>query len=133
VLHRRGDRAIPFALGRDLADRLPRARFVALAGEDHFPWRGDTEAVSLAIDLFLTGRDPSVVTASPPPTAPVSLSERELEVLRLVAGGRTDAQIARELGLSVHTVHRHVANIRTRLGVASRAAAAAWAVDHGLL
>jgi DNA-binding NarL/FixJ family response regulator len=89
--------------------------------------------VSLAIDLFLTGRDPSVVTASPPPTAPVSLSERELEVLRLVAGGRTDAQIARELGLSVHTVHRHVANIRTRLGVASRAAAAAWAVDHGLL
>jgi DNA-binding NarL/FixJ family response regulator len=33
----------------------------------------------------------------------------------------------------VHTVHRHVANIRTRLGVASRAAAAAWAVDHGLL
>ncbi len=35
--------------------------------------------------------------------------------------------------LSVHTVHRHVANIRTRLGVTSRAAAAAWATDHGLL
>lgn len=133
VLHRRGDRAIPFALGRDLAERIPRARFVELLGEDHFPWRGDSEAVVRAIDLFLTGRDPSSVAASPPATAAVSLSERELDVLRLVAEGRTDAQIARELVLSVHTVHRHVANIRTRLGVASRAAAAAWAVDHGLL
>jgi DNA-binding NarL/FixJ family response regulator len=54
-------------------------------------------------------------------------------VLRLVASGRTDTEIARELVLSAHTVHRHVANIRTRLGVSSRAAAAAWAVDHSLL
>ena len=61
------------------------------------------------------------------------LSDRELEVLRLVAEGRTDAEIARALVLSSHTVHRHVANIRTRLDVPSRAAAAAWAVENGLL
>ena len=42
VLHRRGDTAIPFSLGRDLAAGIPGASFVALEGEEHFPWRGDT-------------------------------------------------------------------------------------------
>jgi pimeloyl-ACP methyl ester carboxylesterase/DNA-binding CsgD family transcriptional regulator len=133
VLHRRGDRAIPFALGRDLADRVPRARFLELAGEDHFPWRGDSAAVAQAIDLFLTGRDPGPAAHRPTAERAAALSDRELEVLRLVAAGSTDAEIAEQLVLSVHTVHRHVANIRTRLGVTSRAAAAAWATDHGLL
>src|SRR5262249_8972519 len=41
VLHRRGDRAIPFELGRELAAGLPDATFVALEGDDHFPWFGD--------------------------------------------------------------------------------------------
>ena len=54
-------------------------------------------------------------------------------MLRLVAQGHTDAEIAEQLVLSVHTVHRHIANIRTRLGVATRSAAAAWAGDQGLL
>jgi len=132
VLHRRGDRAIPFALGRDLADRVPRARFVELVGDEHFPWRGDADSVARAIDRFLTGRDPEVTTA-PAPERGATLSQREIEVLRLVARGNTDTEIAEQLVLSAHTVHRHVANIRTRLGVSSRAAAAAWAVDHGLL
>jgi pimeloyl-ACP methyl ester carboxylesterase len=132
VLHRRGDRAIPFALGRDLADRLRRSTFVELSGEDHFPWRGDSAAVATAVDLFLSGRDPGAVPARPR-EAETTLSDREVEVLRLVARGCTDAEIARQLVLSVHTVHRHVANIRTRLDVPTRAAAAAWAVDHDLL
>jgi pimeloyl-ACP methyl ester carboxylesterase/DNA-binding CsgD family transcriptional regulator len=133
VLHRRSDRAIPFALGRDLAERVPRARFLELAGEDHFPWRGDSEAITQAVDLFLTGRDPEPAAHRSPAERSAVLSERELDVLRLVADGSTDAEIAEQLVLSVHTVHRHVANIRTRLGVTSRAAAAAWATDHGLL
>lgn len=54
-----------------------------------------------------------------------ALTERERGVLKLVARGMTDAQIAAHLTLSSHTVHRHVANIRTKLGVPSRAAAAA--------
>ena len=45
-----------------------------------------------------------------------SLSEREVEVLRLVAAGHSDDEIAGRLVLSPHTVHRHVANIRTKLG-----------------
>ena len=67
------------------------------------------------------------------PSAGTALTAREMEVLRLVARGHTDSQIAAELVLSVHTVHRHIANIRTRLGVATRSAAAAWAADQGLL
>ncbi|MEX1078798.1 MAG: helix-turn-helix transcriptional regulator [Homoserinimonas sp.] len=62
-----------------------------------------------------------------------ALSKRELDVLCLVARGLTDQQIARELVLSVHTIHRHVANARTRLGVPTRAAATAWAVQRGLI
>jgi pimeloyl-ACP methyl ester carboxylesterase len=46
VLHRRDDRAVPFALGADLARRVPHASFVALEGEDHFPWRGDAGGVA---------------------------------------------------------------------------------------
>lgn len=61
------------------------------------------------------------------------LSVREAEILRLVAQGRSDSQVAEQLFLSTHTIHRHVANIRTRLGVSSRAAAVARAIDRGLL
>jgi LuxR family transcriptional regulator, maltose regulon positive regulatory protein len=65
---------------------------------------------------------------------PVSgLSPREVEVLRLVAQGLTNAAIAQRLVLSEHTVHRHVANILAKLGLSSRAAAAAWGAQHGLV
>jgi DNA-binding CsgD family transcriptional regulator len=61
------------------------------------------------------------------------LTEREIEVLRLVGQGLGDAEIAAELVVSPHTVHRHVANIRTKLRLPSRAAAVAHAVRAGLL
>ena len=61
------------------------------------------------------------------------LSARELEVLRLVAQGLSDADIAAQLVLSKHTVHRHVANIRVKLRQPSRAAAVACAARTGLL
>ncbi|WP_113644801.1 helix-turn-helix transcriptional regulator [Prauserella sp. PE36] len=61
------------------------------------------------------------------------LSPREVDILRLVAKGHNDAQIAQRLFLSTHTVHRHIANIRTKLGVPSRAAAVASATREGLL
>ena len=61
------------------------------------------------------------------------LSPREVEILRLVAQGLGDGQIAGRLFLSPHTVHRHVANIRMKLRTPSRAAAVAYATAHGLL
>jgi DNA-binding NarL/FixJ family response regulator len=60
------------------------------------------------------------------------LSKRELEVLSLVAEGRTNHGIAQRLVLSEHTVNRHVANILRKLGLPSRAAAASLAGRHGL-
>ena len=61
------------------------------------------------------------------------LSPREIEVLRLVAAGKTNAAIASELFLSEKTVARHASNIFTKLGVGSRTAAAAYAFEHGLV
>jgi DNA-binding NarL/FixJ family response regulator len=58
------------------------------------------------------------------------LSPREVEVLRLVAGGRTNQAIAEQLCLSEKTVARHLSNIFTKLGVSSRTAAAAYAFTH---
>lgn len=124
VLHRRDDRAIAAALGREVAAAVPGAEFLELEGQDHLPWLGDWAAVTHAIDAFLRG-----VPAVPRGEASRphgTLSPRELEVLALVADGLTDAQVARRLTLSPHTVHRHVSNIRTKLGAPSRAAAVAW-------
>ena len=61
------------------------------------------------------------------------LTPREVDILRLVAQGLGDTQIAERLFLSPHTVHRHLANIRTNLDVPSRAAAVAHATGVGLL
>lgn len=129
VMHRRADRAIPVALGRDLAERIPGARFLELGGAEHFPWLGAWSDVTGPTLAFLAGNDPAPSTNAGEgrPAAPPALSVRELEVLALVAQGCTDAQIAERLTVSRHTVHRHVSNIRTKLGVPSRAAAAAWA------
>jgi DNA-binding CsgD family transcriptional regulator len=61
------------------------------------------------------------------------LTSRELQVLRLVSDGQTNKAIAAELFLSERTVHRHVSNIFTKLGVSSRAAATAYAYEHKLV
>ncbi|HEU0238595.1 MAG TPA: response regulator transcription factor [Micromonosporaceae bacterium] len=61
------------------------------------------------------------------------LTDRELQVLRLVAAGGTNRAIAGELFLSEKTVARHISNIFTKLGVSSRAAATAYAYDHDLV
>lgn len=82
------------------------------------------------------GQPEGTVRASPAAAgdAPESkLSPREIEVLRLVAEGRSDKEIAERLFLSGHTVHRHISNIRTKLGLPSRAAAVAWAAKSGIL
>ncbi|MFC7362299.1 response regulator transcription factor [Nocardioides astragali] len=76
----------------------------------------------------LRGQD--VLQAARGAGSEVALTARELEVLRLVAAGFTDTEIAGQLVLSAHTVHRHVSNIRIKLGVTSRAAAAVWAAQH---
>ena len=65
--------------------------------------------------------------------AAMVLTPRELDVLKLVAQGLSNPDIAQRLVLSEHTVHRHLANILRKLGLSSRAAAAAWGVRTGLV
>lgn len=67
------------------------------------------------------------------PAARRTVTDRELDVLRLVAAGRTNREIAGELSISERTVERHLGNIFTRLDVPNRAAAIAFAYDHGML
>jgi predicted ATPase/DNA-binding CsgD family transcriptional regulator len=77
--------------------------------------------------------DPTTPHGDADPTAQAGLTRREVEVLRLVAKGLSNREIAADLVLSEHTVHRHVANVLAKLGASSRAAAVAEASSHGLL
>jgi DNA-binding CsgD family transcriptional regulator len=103
---------------------------------------GDAEAAALELEaaagLFADlGAAPDLAHVSllsqTTPDDTHGLSPRELEVLRLVAAGRTNKLIAAELVLSERTVDRHVSNIFTKLRVSSRAAATAYAYQHRLV
>lgn len=121
--------------------RLPyeTARAHTLLGEASRA-AGDEERARLELDAARTAfeeldakRDARRVTALLDNTPPAgSLSARETEVLRLVATGKTNKQIAAELSLSEHTISRHLQNIFAKLGVSSRAAATAFAFEHRL-
>ena len=127
VLHRRGDRTVPISRGRELAALLPNARFVALSGDSHLPHIDDQREVQRALAGFLDD------TAHVEANGDSPLSNREAEVLRLVAAGLSNREIAGSLVLSEHTVHRHVANILRKLTQSSRAAAAAHATRVGYI
>jgi DNA-binding CsgD family transcriptional regulator/tetratricopeptide (TPR) repeat protein len=95
----------------------------------------EREAARRAFERLGAGPDVARLrTDTTPAAGPTTygLSRRELEVLRLVATGTTNQAIAKELCLAVKTVDRHVSNILTKLGVRSRAAATAFAYQHGL-
>jgi two-component system response regulator NreC len=95
------------------------------------------EAVRLAAD-GQTYLNPSLgarlaATAEAPAGPPDDLSEREAEVLRLIALGHTNAEIGKQLFLSVRTVETHRAHVQQKLGRSTRAELVRYALDHGLL
>lgn len=130
VVHRRDDRAVPYRLGREVAAAIPGATLVPLPGSAHFPWHDDVESVVRACREALAPQTPPDLAGE---AEPALLSRREREVLACVARGLSDREIAEQLVLSPHTVHRHVANIRAKLGRTSRTAAVAEAARRGLL
>jgi pimeloyl-ACP methyl ester carboxylesterase/DNA-binding CsgD family transcriptional regulator len=129
VVHRRDDRAVPYRLGRQVAAAIPGATFTPLQGSAHFPWHGDADSVVRACREALAPVQPSRSSEQ----EAVVLSTREREVLACIARGLSDREIAEDLVLSPHTVHRHVANIRRKLGRRSRTAAVAEAARLGLI
>ena len=66
-------------------------------------------------------------------TLPDGLTGREVQVLRLVAGGRTNNEVAAELVLSIRTVERHIGNIYAKIGARGRADATVYALSQGLV
>lgn len=126
ILHARDDAMVEFERGRELATLIPGAQFVPLDGRNHL-LLGDEPAWPRfleALDTFLL-RAP--VQTPPRPGLAVGVSEREVEVLRLVAAGRSNAEIAETLSISVRTVERHLTNLYAKMGLLGRSARAAAA------
>jgi DNA-binding NarL/FixJ family response regulator len=100
---------------------------------------GDRDAADLELDgarATFESLGASVDLARTQSVAPAKsgvLTDRECEVLRLVAAGKTNREIAGELVISEHTVSRHLQNMFMKLGVTSRAAATAYAYEHHLV
>jgi ATP/maltotriose-dependent transcriptional regulator MalT len=151
VAHAEGDLAAALAaatrartLWQVLEMPHPTARALVLEAAIHRA-AGDAETAQIAVrtahaTFERLGAEPERAAAAAQlapayrtRAAPGRLSPRELDVLRLVADGLTDGEIARRLVLSPHTVHRHIANIRTKTRQPSRAAAVAHATRLGVL
>ena len=82
----------------------------------------------------LTAMEPSATPPTKSPTSyPAGLTAREVEVLRLVARGLTDEQVAEQLVISPRTVNTHLTAIYSKIGVSSRSAATRYAIEHHLI
>jgi pimeloyl-ACP methyl ester carboxylesterase/DNA-binding CsgD family transcriptional regulator len=139
VMHAREDAVVPFEEGRLLAALIPGSRFVTLEGTSHLlvPGGPAWERFFTELRAFLDQAAPAAGTrGADPDEAPrrgadagvAALSRREREIMRLVAEGRTNAEIAAALVISPRTVERHLSNVYAKLrieGKAARAAAAA--------
>ncbi len=124
-----------YAAGRALG---PAGVLAALGREDAAA--GQARVAHQALQGMQAGREAqptgalvSELDAAVPGEAVTVLTPRELDVLKLVAQGLSNPDIARRLVLSEHTVHRHLANILRKLNLPSRAAAAAWGARTGLV
>ena len=131
VLHSRGDMRMPFEEGRKLAALIPNARLVPLESRNHILLEGEP-----AFDHFVTEVEAFLAadeaTASPAPGPFPELTDRETEVLGLVARGLGNGHIAERLRISDKTVRNHVTNIFWKLGATTRAEAIVRARDAGL-
>jgi pimeloyl-ACP methyl ester carboxylesterase len=121
VFHAREDPCFPFDEGRLLASLIPGSRLVPLPSKNHMPF--ETEPAWRMFLSELRAFVPSGQSAPESPGVPATLTARQLEVLREVARGQTDKEIARKLALSPRTVEMHVANTLAALRCRTRAEA----------
>jgi DNA-binding NarL/FixJ family response regulator len=104
------------------------------AGGDEEGARRELRAASAAFERLGAAPDAAATARllTGPGTLPAGITPREAQVLRLVAAGKTNRDIAVELVISEHTVARHLQNLFAKLGVSSRSAATAFAFEHSL-
>lgn len=139
VVHRRGMTQLPIEVSRTLAQTLPRGQLVVLEGTQPTLFlEGPTTVVDMVLAFVCDGvrppdtmPPPANATGSAPTTS--SLTRRERDVLSLVAGGESNAQVGRRLGVSIHTVERHLSNLYPKIGARGRTDATAFAIRNGLV
>jgi DNA-binding CsgD family transcriptional regulator len=133
------DEVIPVSAAQALVDRMPRATLITVPGRSPADvWR-DRAGVRY-VTRFLAqhfGVEADVLRAQRQERRsrvahPAGLSEREAEVLRLLAAGSSNRQIADELFVSLNTVSHHLRNIFAKTGAVNRTEAASFAHEHGL-
>jgi len=112
-------------MAKELASQIPNAELAIMEGDSRAPFEDDVDAIVKRIHEFLE-------STPAPGHYPDGLTPREIEVLGLIAAGRSNREIATELVLSERTVARHVTNIYGKTGAGSRAEATAYAFKHGL-
>jgi DNA-binding NarL/FixJ family response regulator len=128
VLHPRTYTMLPAPEGARLASLVPNSQFVLIGGEYLY---GDGKEGLADIRDFLA-KLPEESRPAGKGVGADGLSQREIEVLRLLAAGRSNQQIADALVISLNTVRRHVSNVFDKTGVHNRAQAGAYARDHGI-
>jgi len=138
VVHSKGDRAIPLQCGWELATAIRGAQFVTLESDRHILSPELERQLWTAVLDFLSekgegSRDRITAHERMRPANPAGLSDREVEVLRLIAEGKTNQQIADQLVISLNTVAHHVSNIFAKAGLGNRAQAASYAHLHHLM
>lgn len=126
VLHARGDASVPFEEGRLIAGLIPNSRFVLLNGRNHILLPHEP-----AWKQFFDEVRAFIPTGAGAQAGLDRLSERENEVLELIARGHDNAQIAARLGLSEKTVRNHITHIFEKMQVENRAQAIVRARDAG--
>jgi pimeloyl-ACP methyl ester carboxylesterase/DNA-binding CsgD family transcriptional regulator len=125
----------PLQGAMELARGLPNGRLVVMEGDLPF---GHGDDALRAIDDFLANVDASEATADSPQERspdgrlipPAGLSARQVQVLGLIAEGKTNGEVADELVISLRTVERHVAEIYAKIGARNRVEAAAFAMNR---
>ena len=132
VMHLDEDGVVPFDEGRLVAATIDVARFVPLRGRNHIILEEDHAWSQFLAELerFVASSERETEDDHAGPSALAALSSRELEVVREIAAGHSNADIARAMFLSERTVERHLSNIYVKLGVAGKGARAATAAAY---
>jgi len=129
VLHPKDDEMVRFEQGRRLASLIPGARFVPLQGRNHIPFPQEPAWAAFVRET----REFLGTPAASEPADPVQLTARQCEVLRRIAFGESDKQIAQALSLSPRTVEMHAARALAALGCRTRAEAVRRATERRIL
>jgi pimeloyl-ACP methyl ester carboxylesterase/DNA-binding CsgD family transcriptional regulator len=137
VLHRLGQHVIPLETSEELVAGMPRATLRLLPGQSASLFFEEPDELVAAIVGFVTGVQPEAGERHRGPRTAImeragTLTPRETDVLRLIAAGESNAEIAARLGVTDNTVERHITNLYRKINARGRADATAFAIRHGI-